>query len=67
MTAHEQRRNALAQMAAEFCGATSANAFLNAVTWWQEQIEELERAGRCVACGWSLNGQTTCRECGREQ
>lgn len=63
----ERRKRELAAMAASLCHASSANSFLNAVEWWQDQIEELERAGKCIACGWQLDGHAVCRECGREQ
>ena len=54
-----------ARLAADVCG-TDANTFLNAVTFYQDRIAEIERKGRCLACSGPLVGETTCAKCGRD-
>jgi hypothetical protein len=55
-----------ARQAAELCGASSVNSFLNAVTVYQDAVREIERKGRCLACGGALVAETQCAKCGRE-
>lgn len=56
-----------AKQAADVCG-TDANTFLNAVTFYQDAVREIERRGRCLACGYPLVDETVCARptCGRD-
>jgi hypothetical protein len=61
----ESQRRAASQRAAEYCGAKSVSAFLLAVEQYQHEITEIERAGKCLWCGWMLDQQNVCVECKR--
>jgi hypothetical protein len=56
------------KQARDICGASSIHAFLNAVEWYRERLEEIDRKGRCLACGQTLVAETVCprSECGRD-
>ena len=52
-----------AKQAADVCG-TDPNTFLNAVTFYQDRVTEIERKGRCLQCSRALVGETVCVNCG---
>ena len=64
----EMQKREATEQAMSLCGATSRHAFLNAVEFYQDRITEIERRGRCVACGYPLVGESICARptCGRD-
>jgi hypothetical protein len=52
--------------ARDICGASSTDAFLNAMDWYQDRIAEIERKGFCLACGGALVAESVCTKCGRD-
>lgn len=61
-----REKQAVTEDCAALCGARSVHAFLNAVEWWQDRMAEIDRRGRCAACGCPLVDETTCAKCGRD-
>jgi hypothetical protein len=64
--AREILKREAARQAASLCNASGANAFVNAVTWYQDAVTEIERKGWCLACGGPLVGESICAKCGRD-
>jgi hypothetical protein len=64
--ARESQRRVVSQRWAEYCGAKSVAAFLLAVEQYQQDIEQIERRGWCLACGGPLVAETVCAKCGRD-
>lgn len=63
----EALKRAATQRAVELCGAKGAGVFLAAVERWQDEMNEIERKGKCLVCGWGfIPGTSVCCDCGRD-
>lgn len=61
------RREKAAAQGAAMCNAASTPAFLEAVAFYQDALEQIEREGKCGACGLTLiGGETDCPRCGQD-
>jgi hypothetical protein len=63
--AREALRQAAAREAVALCGASSVNAFIAAVEYFEHAEREIDRMGKCLWCGWMLDEQQVCVECKR--
>jgi hypothetical protein len=60
------RRQKAAAQATAMCGAMGTPAFLEAVAFYTEALEQIERVGKCQACSFTLiGGDIECSRCGQ--
>jgi hypothetical protein len=62
----ERMKADLARKYADVCGAVNATAFEYAVHGYTQELTEIERKGRCLACGGPLVGEWVCVKCNRD-
>jgi rubrerythrin len=60
------RRRMAAAQATAMCGAASTPDFLEAAAFYRDALEQIDRTGKCQACGFTLiGGDIECSRCGR--